>query len=84
MIYNVVLVFPVQQIDLVIQTFFFIFFFSMVYRRILNIVSCATQWTSLIAQLVKSLSAMQETWVRFLGQEGPLEKDLATHSSIPA
>ena len=56
----------------------------MVYRRILNIVSCATQWASLIAQLVKSLSAMQETWVRFLGQEGPLEKDLATHSSIPA
>ena len=56
----------------------------MVYHRILNIVSCATWWASLIAQLVKSLSAMQETWVRFLGLEDPLEKDMATHSSIPA
>ena len=31
-------------------------------------------WASLIAQLVKNLSAMQETLVRFLGQEDPLEK----------
>ena len=35
-----------------------------------------------VAQLVKSLPAMQETWVRFLGQEDPLEKGMATHSSI--
>ena len=35
----------------------------------------------LIAQLVKNLPAMQETWVRFLGQEDPLEKEMATHSS---
>ena len=39
---------------------------------------------SLIAQLVNNLPAMQETWVRFLGQEGPLEKEMATHSSILA
>ena len=39
---------------------------------------------SLIAQSVKNLSAMQETWVRFLGQEDPLEKEMATHSSILA
>ena len=39
---------------------------------------------SLIAQLVNNLPAMQETWVRFLGQEGPLEKEVATHSSILA
>ena len=39
---------------------------------------------SLIAQLVKSLSAMQETRVRFLGQEDFLEKEMATHSSILA
>ena len=39
---------------------------------------------SLIAQLVKNLPAMQETPVRFLGQEDPLEKDMATHSSILA
>ena len=39
---------------------------------------------SLIAQLVNHLPAMQETWVRFLGQEDPLEKEMATHSSILA
>ena len=39
---------------------------------------------SLVAQSVKYLSAMQETWVRSLGQEDPLEKDMATHSSILA
>jgi len=39
---------------------------------------------SLIAQLVKNPSAMQETLVRFLGQEDPLEKGKATHSSILA
>ena len=37
---------------------------------------------SLIAQLVKSLLAMQETMVRFLGREDLLEKEKATHSSI--
>ena len=38
----------------------------------------------LIAQLVKNLPAMQETLVRFLGWEDPLEKGKATHSSILA
>ena len=37
---------------------------------------------SLVAQLVKNLPAVQETLVRFLGQEDPLEKGQATHSSI--
>ena len=37
---------------------------------------------SLVAQMVKSLPAMQETWIPSLGQEGPLEKEMATHSSI--
>ena len=37
-----------------------------------------------MAQLVKNLSAMQETWVRFLGQEDPLEEEMATHSRILA
>ena len=36
---------------------------------------------SLVAQLVKNLPAMQETQVRSLGQEDPLEKEMATHSS---
>ena len=39
---------------------------------------------SLIAQLVNHLPAMQETWIRFLGWEDPLEKGMATHSSILA
>ena len=41
-------------------------------------------WASLIAQLVKNLPAMWETWVRSLGQEDPLEREMATHSSILA
>ena len=39
-------------------------------------------WASLVAQLVKNLPAMQETGVRSLGWEDPLEKGKATHSSI--
>jgi len=39
---------------------------------------------SLVAQLVKNPPAMQESWVRFLGCEDPLEKRMATHSSILA
>ena len=39
---------------------------------------------SLVAQIVKSLPAMQDTWVQSLGQEDPLEKEMATHSSILA
>ena len=41
-------------------------------------------WASLIAQLVKNLPAMQETQVRCLGRKDPLEKEMATHSSILA
>ena len=43
-----------------------------------------TDRASLVAQLVKNLPAVQETWVRFLGREDPLEKEIATHSSILA
>ena len=38
----------------------------------------------LIAQSVKNLPAVQETQVRFLGQEDPLDKEMATYSSILA
>ena len=38
----------------------------------------------LIVHLVKNLPAMQETWVQFLDREDPLEKEMATHSSILA
>ena len=41
-------------------------------------------WASLVAQIVKNLPAMQETQVRFLGQEDSLEKGMATHFSILA
>ena len=37
-----------------------------------------------VAQMVKNLSATQETWVQSLGQEDSLEKGMATHSSILA
>ena len=37
-----------------------------------------------MAQMVKHLPAMWETWVRSLGQEHPLEKEMATHSSTLA
>ena len=41
-------------------------------------------WASLVAQVEKNLPAMQETWVQSLGQEGPLEKGMTTHSSTLA
>ena len=41
-------------------------------------------WAFLVAQLVKNLPAMWETWVRSLGLEDPLEKGMVTHSSILA
>ena len=37
---------------------------------------------SLVAQIVKNLPAIQETWVRSLGQEDSLKKGMVTHSSI--
>ena len=39
-------------------------------------------WASLVAHSIKNLHAMQETWVRSLGWGNPLEKEMATHSSI--
>ena len=39
------------------------------------------EWASLVAQMVKRLPTMQETRVRSLGREDPLEKEMATHSS---
>ena len=41
-------------------------------------------WASIVAQMVKNLPAIQETGIRSLGQEDPLEKGMATHSSILA
>ena len=40
--------------------------------------------TSLVAKVLKRLPSIQETWVRSLGREDPLEKGMATHSSVLA
>ena len=52
--------------------------------KILYSEMCQNMEDSLIAQTVKNLPAMQETQVRFLGWEDPLEKEMATHSSTLA
>ena len=46
--------------------------------------STTNLWASLVAQMVKTPSTMQETQVQSLGQEDPLEKEMATHFSILA
>ena len=46
--------------------------------------SFSNNWASLVAQTVKDLPAMQETWVQPLGREDPLEKETTVHSSILA
>ena len=60
----------------------------MVFKKPLHICSFVSnlnpEFSVLVAQKVKRLPAMQETWVWFLGQEDPLEKGMATHSSILA
>ena len=45
---------------------------------------CLKSRASLVAQLVKNPPAMQQTWVRSLSWEDPLEKGMVTHSSILA
>ena len=50
----------------------------------LVIYMCVCIYASLVAQRLKRLPAMWETWVRSLGWEDPLEKEMATHSSILA
>ena len=57
---------------------FFKVFLSFLFLSIVNL--CC----SCLAQLVKNLPAMLETWVQFMGQEDPLEKETATHSSTLA
>ena len=48
----------------------------------MNLLSCYL--SSLIAQSIRNLPAIQETWVRSLSWEEPLEKEMATHSSVLA
>ena len=49
-----------------------------------NRVTLSCHWASLMAQRLQHLPAMQETWVRSLGWEDSLEKEMATHSNILA
>ena len=53
-------------------------------RIIICLIPSVSPKASLVAQSVKSLPAVQETQVRSLGWEDPLEKEMATHSSILA
>ena len=54
------------------------------YLKPLRIKDLTNQYASLIAYLGKKLLAVQETWIRSLGLEDPLEKEMATHSRILA
>ena len=58
--------------------------FSNLFRLIVEIVLNFQDQASLVAQRLKRLPAMRETWVRSLGQGDSLEKEMATNSSILA
>ena len=62
---------PMELVDLI----------RLVSTKLISI-SIAIFWVSPVAQLVKNLPAMRETWVRSLGWEEPLEESMATHSYI--
>ena len=51
-------------------------------KQFKDIIEGILSWASVVAQTVKNPPAMQETWVSSLGWEDPLEKGMATHSSI--
>ena len=55
-----------------------------IYLTLCLVTLCYPDWASLVAQTVKRLPVMWETHVRSLGREDPLEKEMATHSSILA
>ena len=50
----------------------------------MKVTSISLKGLPLVAQTVKNVPTMQETWVQSLGQEDPLKKEMATHSSILA
>ena len=52
--------------------------------ELLNWTEQKLSWVSLVAQMVKSLPAMKETWIRSLAWKDPLEKKMANHSSVLA
>ena len=72
MLYNVVLISAIQQQQSILYILVFVFVFNL--ESLIRV--------SLVAQLVKSLPALWESWVQSLAWEHPLEKEMATHSSI--
>ena len=58
--------------------------YYLILLKILLCIYVVLLWTFLVAQTVRTLPAMQEAWVRSLGWEDLLEKEMATHSSILA
>ena len=75
--------FPLTNSDLKSLILWYLFkCFSILNRDLLTLYS--KEWAFLVAQAIKRLPAMQETWVWSLGREDPLEKEMATHSSILA
>ena len=69
------------------------FYVSLIYLLFWSYLSCVAlgklprlsiTWDFLVAQRVKLLPTIRETWVRSLGRKDPLEKEMATHSSILA
>ena len=83
MIYNVTLILLYNKVILFYTYAYILFkFLSRInYYKILSIAFCPIQRTSLVAQTIKHLPRMQKTWVRSLGQENPLGKKMAIHSS---
>ena len=89
LILHLLLFFEIQFLNVGGVKFIYIFFFPYVFGCISkeplpNLRSQVVMPVSLVAQRLKRLPAMRETWVRSLGQEDPLEKEMATHSSILA
>ena len=72
-------------ISIYIYTYMWIFIHEYIYVHSQTLKICTLlSWASLVAQMVKNLPAMRETWVQHPGREDPLEKEMATHSSILA
>ena len=57
---------------------------TLLYRWSNILMNYLHQWVSLVAQSVKNLPAMQDTWLHSLGWEDPLEKGITTHSRFHA
>ena len=67
-----------------VMKIFFVQFFCVFLPSLLNIFCLNLKQSSLVAQRLKCLPPMRETWVWFLGQGDPLEKEMVTHSRILA